>query len=196
MNEVKQFWESRYISGQTGWDLQGVSPPLKHLIDELPRKDLKILIPGCGNAYEAAYLMQQCFTDVTVLDIAEMPLDRLKNQLQNEVNEGRLKVVCEDFFKHQGEYDVILEQTFFCAIDPQLRQRYAQKMHELLKPGGVLTGVLFNRDFESGPPFGGCVAEYEAYFKPLFTSVSFSACDKSAAPRAGSEVWMRAVKER
>jgi SAM-dependent methyltransferase len=194
MNDVKQFWETRYVNGQTGWDLKEVSPPLKHLINDLPRKDLQILIPGCGNAYEAAYLMQQGFTDVTVLDIAEMPLKALQNQMQRDVTEGRLKLICEDFFLHKGQYDVILEQTFFCAIDPKLRERYAQKMHELLKPGGVLTGVLFNREFEGGPPFGGNVKEYENYFEPLFSSVSFPVCDKSAAPRAGSEVWMRVVK--
>jgi hypothetical protein len=33
-------------------------------------KDIAILIPGCGNTYEAAYLLEQGFTNVTVIDIA------------------------------------------------------------------------------------------------------------------------------
>jgi len=50
------FWSSKYQEGQTGWDMGEVSPPIKAYIDQLTNKDLSILIPGAGNAYEAAYL--------------------------------------------------------------------------------------------------------------------------------------------
>jgi hypothetical protein len=49
-----------------------VSPPIKAYIDTLKNKDIAILIPGCGNTYEAAYLLlEQGFTNVTVIDIAQ-----------------------------------------------------------------------------------------------------------------------------
>jgi hypothetical protein len=38
----------------TGWDL-GWYLPIKNYIDTLKDKDIAILIPGCGNTYEAAY---------------------------------------------------------------------------------------------------------------------------------------------
>lgn len=43
---------------------------------------------------------------------------------------------------------VLMEQTFFCAINPSLRKDYVAKMHELLAPNGKLVGVLFDKEFE------------------------------------------------
>ena len=47
---------------QLGWDLGEVSPPIKSYIDTLEDKNIRILIPGCGNTYEAEYLLEQGFT--------------------------------------------------------------------------------------------------------------------------------------
>lgn len=184
----EQYWNDRYVTQTTGWDLGAVSPPLKAYIDQLADKHLRILIPGCGNTYEAAYLLQQGFTNITVLDIAPLLVDELQQQFANEPH---LKVVEGDFFAHQGEYDLILEQTFFCAIDPALRPAYARQMHQLLAPIGKLVGVLFNREFEAaGPPFGGTADEYDAYFVPLFEPLVFSPCYNSVTPRAGNELFV------
>lgn len=194
MTDAKIFWQQRYEAGQTGWDLGDISPPLKHIIDGISDKSLHILIPGCGNGHEARYLMQTGFTDVTVIDIAPAPVERLKDELSDYINAGKLTVLCADFFEHTEQYDYILEQTFFCAIEPVMRQRYAEKVCDLLKQGSILTGVLFNRDFDGGPPFGGSVQEYETYFGKLFKSVQFESCNVSITPRAGTEVFIRAVK--
>lgn len=184
----EQYWNERYATNATGWDLGAVSPPLKAYIDQLADKHLRILIPGCGNTYEAAYLLQQGFTNITVLDIAPLLVAELQQQFAKEPH---LKVVEGDFFAHQGEYDLILEQTFFCAIDPALRPAYAQQMHQLLVPGGKLVGVLFNREFEAaGPPFGGTADEYRTYFEPPFEPMVFSPCYNSVTPRAGNELFV------
>jgi hypothetical protein len=45
----------------------GISPIKKYRY--FKDKDIAILIPGCGNTYEAAYLLEQGFTNVTVIDI-------------------------------------------------------------------------------------------------------------------------------
>jgi 2-keto-3-deoxy-6-phosphogluconate aldolase len=72
MTEIldEQYWNNRYINNETGWDLRQVSPPLKAYFDQLENKNSSILIPGCGNAYEAIYLAEQGFTNITVIDIA------------------------------------------------------------------------------------------------------------------------------
>jgi SAM-dependent methyltransferase len=186
------YWETRYQTHQTGWDLGAVSPPLKAYADQLMDKTLKILIPGAGNGYEAEYLVKNGFTDVTVLDLAFSPLARLRERVgENEA----LHLVQGDFFAHAGQYDLILEQTFFCALDPSLRPAYARKMHELLKPGGKLVGLLFNVDFEhDGPPFGGSEAEYRALFAPLFRPGVLETACNSVKPRAGRELFIRFSK--
>jgi len=184
------FWSTRYEQHQTGWDLQKVSPPLQAYIDQLKSKDLRILIPGCGNAYEADYLVQQGFANITLIDISEV----LTRQLRQHLAGSPVQVVHGNFFEHTGTYDLILEQTFFCALDPTLRPAYVQQMHTLLAPGGKLVGVLFDREFEGGPPFGGSITEYEELCSPFFTIKTLAPCYNSIAPRAGSEVFIIAQK--
>ena len=186
----KDFWESRWQQAQTGWDLKMVSPAIKLFIDALTNKQQQILIPGCGNAHEAEYLLQQGFSNVTVIDIAPTLTQKLQLKLKQYVDAGFLTIICGDFFKHIGQYDLIIEQTFFCAINPKLRPDYAKHMQQLLAPEGKLTGLLFNTNFDGGPPFGGNTEEYLNYFKPYFKNISMTPCLNSIKPREGSEVWM------
>lgn len=183
------FWEERWKEQQTGWDLQAVSPPLKSYIDIIADKNVSILIPGCGNAYEAEYLLHNGFKQVTVIDIAPTLAAQLLQKFASYAGK-ELTVICGDFFKHTGLYDVILEQTFFCALDPQLRTAYVEQMHRLLKPEGKLAGLLFNKPFEGGPPFGGNKEEYLALFGDTFLIEKMEPCQDSVKPRAGAELFI------
>ncbi|HNV99547.1 MAG TPA: methyltransferase domain-containing protein [Chitinophagales bacterium] len=188
------FWQERYTTGTTGWDMGTVSPPLKTIIDALPDKHARILIPGCGNAWEARYLVEQGFTQVTVIDIAPAPVEALQQALGQE-NQQFCQVILGDFFQHEGQYDVILEQTFFCAINPELRIPYAEKMKSLLAQNGILTGVLFRTPFENpGPPFGGTLEEYQATFEPYLHIETMELCTNSHPKRAGNELLIRLRK--
>lgn len=191
MSELSsEFWSDRYQSGQTGWDLGQVSPPLKAYFDQLEDKNLRILIPGCGNGYEAEYLWNVGFKNVHVVDLAKEPLQNLKERCPGipdaNLHQG-------DFFDHNNSYDVIIEQTMFCAIDPSLREKYAQKVRELLVDGGKLVGVMFNCDFDGGPPFGGSKEEYLNTFKD-FSELNMEECYNSIAPRQGNELFVRLMK--
>jgi SAM-dependent methyltransferase len=192
-NNEQEFWEMRWQHQQTGWDLGVISPPIKQYIDSIDDKNQRILIPGCGNAHEAVYLLEKGFTNVTVIDIAPSLTNILTTQLQSYITSQKLTVMCGDFFELKGSYDLIIEQTFFCAIHPSLRNQYAQQIKNLLAPSGRLVGLLFDKIFEGGPPFGGNIKEYEGYFKPIFKNVSISPCSTSAKPRAGNEVWIELI---
>jgi SAM-dependent methyltransferase len=107
----------------------------------------------------------------------------------------RVRVQEANFFAWEGAYDLILEQTFFCALPPDRRPAYVRHMHRLLKPGGRLVGVLFDREFgTAGPPFGGSRAEYETLFVPFFTPRVLAPCYNSAPPRRGTEVFISLEK--
>jgi SAM-dependent methyltransferase len=188
---TKDFWNNRYINNQTGWDLGEVSPPLKAYIDQVEDKTISILIPGAGNAHELGYLLAKGFENVTIIDIAPKLIQRLKDQY----GETNTKIIEGDFFNHQGKYDLILEQTFFCAIHPSQRENYVQKMHELLKDNGKLCGVLFNRNFEGGPPFGGSIVEYQKLFPAFFNKVKLQDCYNSHEARAKNEAWISLTKK-
>ena len=159
------YWEAQYETKSTGWDLGEISPPIQTYLDTVTDKKSSILIPGCGNSYEAEYLSQQGFTNSTVIDIAPTPVAVLKEKFKKNPN---IQIILGDFFEHLGEYNLILEQTFFCAIPPTMRQKYVWKIHQLLAKEGILVGLLFNRTFDSGPPFGGSKVEYEKLFKDAF----------------------------
>jgi SAM-dependent methyltransferase len=187
----KVYWDSQYQSNTTGWDLGEVSPPIKSYIDTFKDKTIRILIPGCGNTYEAEYLLEQGFTNVTVIDIAPTLIENLKTKFKDNPN---VNIVLGDFFEHQGEYDIILEQTFFCALPPTMRQKYVWKMHQLLADKGKIAGLLFNRTFESSPPFGGSQEEYNLLFQQAFNFIKMEVCQNSATPRASSELFVELQK--
>jgi SAM-dependent methyltransferase len=189
MTSIDQsFWQARYDEGTTQWNLGAISSPLKAYVDQLDDKSLRILIPGCGYGHEAIYLAGQGFTNVTVIDLVDNALQLIREKAPS------VHCITGDFFAHTGTYDRILEQTLFCAIDPVLREPYIAHVAKLLADGGKYAGVLFNREFEEGPPFGGSTAEYEGYLKPHFSSFQLEECYNSIERRQGTEVFARAVK--
>lgn len=187
----QNYWDAQYKSKTTGWDLGQIAPPIQNFIDSIENKNCRILIPGCGNTYEAEYLLEKRFSNITVIDIAPTLVSLLQQKFANNSN---IKIVLEDFFEHKGEYDIIIEQTFFCALPPFMRQKYVWKMHQLLAEKGKLAGLLFNRDFEVIPPFGGSQKEYELLFKIAFDFTKLEVAQNSAAPRKGSELFFEFQK--
>lgn len=187
------FWNSRWQSGKTGWDIGHASPPITEYLKQYDNKDAPILIPGCGNAYEAAYMIDNGFTNVTLVDISDVAVTMLMEKFKAH---HQIHVLCGDFFRHTGSYDLILEQTFFCAQVLGRRSEYVRKMHSLLNAGGRLVGVLFGVDFGPvGPPFGGTEREYRALFEPLFDIQKLEPCYNSIAPRAGAELFINLVRK-
>lgn len=189
----KEYWSNRYSNKDTGWDIGYVSTPLKEYFDSLENKDLKILIPGGGNAYEAEYLFNNGFKNVYLLDISEAPLKAFKERVPLFPD---AHILCEDFFDHKTKYDLIVEQTFFCALVPTLRKAYVKKMHELLIENGRLTGLLFNIPLNTDkPPFGGSETEYRILFNEYFDLQKMETAKNSIEPRQGNELFFIAFKK-
>lgn len=183
----KDYWESKYNAEATGWDIGYASAPLKDYFSQLTNKELKILIPGGGNCYEAEYLFEQGFKNIFVIDIVEQPLKNLKARFPDFPDN---QLIHDDFFNHEGKYDLIVEQTFFCALDPLLRKKYTDKMYDLLAEKGKIAGLLFDYELtEVGPPFGGSSAEYLQLFTKKFTIKKLERCYNSIQPRAGRELF-------
>ncbi|HHG83528.1 MAG TPA: methyltransferase domain-containing protein [Bacteroidetes bacterium] len=182
----ESYWQQRWKDQNTPWDMGHASPALIEYAQQIPDKGARILIPGAGSGHEATWLMDAGFSNVTILDIAEGALKTL------QANNPRIRdeqLACGDFFAHKGAYDVILEQTFFCALPVARRDDYVQQMHKLLVPGGTLAGLLFCFAKQDGPPFGGDAAEYRQRFSPFFEIKTMAPCHNSIEPRAGSELF-------
>ncbi len=183
------FWSQRYQNRETPWDAGAITTPLKTYLDQVKDKELKILVPGSGHGHEAEYLHRQGFNQVYLLDVAPQPLADFAARVPNFPADHLL---CQNFFSlADGNFDLILEQTFFCALPRSMRSAYARKMFDLLKKGGKLVGVLFAIEFENdGPPFGGSALEYQSYFEPYFDFKTFELCYNSILPRQRKEFFM------
>lgn len=190
-NTEEKYWTSRYKEEHTGWDIGYPSTPIKTYIDQIKNKDLKILIPGAGNAYEAEYLYNLGFKNVYILDISEVPLIAFKNRNPDFPDSQLLH---SDFFKHSETYHLILEQTFFCSFLPieENRKKYVKKMHELLTPNGKLVGLWFNIPLDTTTekrPFGGDKNLYLTYFEDYFNVITFTKCYNSIPERSEKELF-------
>ena len=193
MNLSESFWENKYKLNKIGWDLGEVSPPLKAYFDQLTNKDLKILIPGGGNSHEAEYLFNNGFKNVYVVDLSKTALNNIKSRVPNFPDE---QLILGDFFNLKSTFDLVIEQTFFCAINTSLRENYALKMKDLLNKNGKLVGLMFDAVLnEKHPPYGGSKNEYITYFESYFSMEIFTKCYNSFHNRQEMELFLKFVKE-
>ncbi len=188
MKGTKEYWDERYRNRKMGWDIGEVSRPLKEFIDQLTSTDLQILVPGAGNGYEVNYLYQKGFRHVYGLDISEVPFVNFMEAYPDFPEE---QLLLSDFFSLEGmKFDLILEQTFFCALEPDLREKYAQKMQSLLRDDGILAGLFFDFPLqEGGPPYGGNREDYLNLFSRYFKIRKLERAYNSIPPRQGSELF-------
>ena len=180
-----EYWDRFFKKGRLGWDMGSVSPPLKAYFDQLEDKSLKILIPGSGRGWEAEYLYRTGFSRVFYHDFSPLAHQAFLGRVPDFPGRNMLS---EDFFSLQGQYDLIVEQTFFSSIPVEKRPAYARKVFELLRPGGKFTGLFFNHYFtEKGPPFGGVYNDYKKLFFSMFNVKVFTVSKNSIRPRQGLE---------
>lgn len=194
MSIKKDFWDTQYREGNTGWDIGRVSTPLKEYFDQLTDKSVSILIPGAGSSYEAEYLNKLGFTDVTVVDISPTVIAQFKERMANFPEN---KIINTDFFELTGQFDLIIEQTFFCAIVPSLRSEYAKKVAGLLKPTGKLVGLMFDVPLNTDhPPYGGSCEDYREYFRLFFDIEIMDSSYNSIESRIGKEIFIKMIKKK
>ncbi|MEQ8474394.1 MAG: SAM-dependent methyltransferase [Marinoscillum sp.] len=189
----KSYWDKRYDQLLTGWDTGGITAPLKEYINQLTNKEISILIPGAGNAYEGQYLYDLGFKNLHILDISDRAI-KLASKMIPDLP-GKCFFV-SDFFGHHGQYDLVVEQTFFCALDRGLRMLYRDKMLELLNNGGRLVGLLWAHEIEGdSPPFGGTIDEYRDLFGEYFEIKKMELAYNSIIPRSGRELFINLQKK-
>ena len=188
MKLTSEYWEERYQKGEDKWNVGEISTPIKEYIDQITDKKIKILIPGAGNGYEFEYLIKNGFKNSFVVDYAATPLENIKKRIPN-LKENQ--VINSDFFELEGKFDLIFEQTFFCALNPELREDYVRKMKSILNPKGKIAGLLFQFPLTAeGPPFGGSKEEYITLFQKDFNIVTMETAYNSIVPRKNKELFV------
>jgi methyl halide transferase len=166
-------WNERYQNEDTPWDLSGPTPEFARLLREgrLPTKG-RVLVPGGGRGHDAVLFAQKGF-EVDLVDFAPKALEAALGEASKQ--KATVFAYRQDFFElpslpyHASTYDILLEYTFFCAIDPDRRKDYVRAAAALLKPGGWLVGLFFPLEItKAGPPFLVSEKEVRELFAPHF----------------------------
>ena len=180
-------WDDLWQQKLTPWDKNGPSLALKDAITDRPEvfgsaiKDdstksrKRALVPGCGSGYDV-FLLASLGYDTYGLDAAPTAVNAAEKVQEDvatderyavhdaQIGRGESKVLLHDFFRDDftaetngGEFDVIFDYTFLCALPPNLRPRWAKRMSQLLGPTGKLICLewpLGKDPKQGGPPHG------------------------------------------
>ena len=166
VNDFK-FWEDIYLNNDTGWDLGDPTPVFIEISKQI--KPGKLIILGCGRGYDAVMFAKKGF-EVTAVDFSPSAVNFLSN-LSNK-NKVKVNIIQEDLFilneRYINHFDYVIEQTCFCAIDPNRRIEYEKLVRTIIKVNGSLIGLWFplgKRIKEGGPPWGVSEFEVKSIFK-------------------------------
>jgi SAM-dependent methyltransferase len=188
------FWEDRYKVRDTAWDLAMAAPPLRRFFSSpaAPVPPARVLVPGCGKGHDALFLAKLGFR-VLAVDFARQALDALRRRRRNlRIPAGRCRTMRSDVLhlppRLAGAFDVLVEHTCFCAIDPGRRPAYVTMAAQVLVPGGVLVGLFYPfRPKAPGPPFAVSEEEIRRRFGPHFDIQQFETPPDSVERRRGEE---------
>lgn len=181
------FWNERYASGDTPWVLEGIPQALDRLLRRT--KPAAVLIPGCGKDHNVIRAFIAAGFTTTAVDFSSAAV------AQGKVALGELgdRLFVADFFQHDfgtGRFDLIYERTFLCALPISLRDQYAARAAELLRPGGVLVGFFFfGAEDPDGPPFPLPREKAMRLFEKSFRLRHSEKVDDSLPIFAGREEW-------
>lgn len=133
-----EFWQQRFAAGQTPWDRGAPSPQLADWIEAgaIPA-GARVLVPGCGSGHELVALAQAGF-EATGVDYAAHALDRAREGLQRAARSATLVQADVTAWQPPQPFDVVYEQTCWCALHPDHWTAYARQLHRWLEPGGTL----------------------------------------------------------
>lgn len=179
------FWDERFDRNFTPWDKGGVPAALQDFVAQVERNAV-VLIPGCGSAYEVAYLSEAGW-DVTAIDFSPAAVAAARAVLGHWAT----RVEQADFFTFAPPKppDIIYERAFLCALPPRMHAAIAARWAALLPPGGLLAGFFYFDDAPKGPPFGIAAAQLDALLTPCFERIDDRAVMDSITAFAGRERW-------
>jgi SAM-dependent methyltransferase len=189
-----EFWEARWREGQTGWDLGQASPPFEALLEGPdPPAPGRLAVVGCGRGHDALLFARRGFEAIG-FDFAPSAVAAARALAAEQGVAARFEVA--DFFElprqWAGQFDCVIENSFFTAIAPTRRAEYADVVAALLRPGGELIGLFRDHDRPDGPPYGTSESELRRLLAGAFEVVAVGPAPRSHERRQGEELLVRA----
>lgn len=187
-------WQEAWREGRIPWDAGEACPSLVELVEneELPAG--RALVPGAGSGYDVLALASadRHAVGLDLADGARARFEALRGE--HSVPSAWAELIVADFFDWQPDapFDVIWDYTFLCAIEPDRRTRWAERVDELLAPGGELVTLIFpvvDEDPAEGPPYPMSPELVRDLLEPRFEAFYLEPAARSHQGREGKE-WL------
>lgn len=156
---TRDFWDQRFAEGSTPWDRGASNPQLRAWIASGELKPCRILVPGCGSAYEVVELALAGF-EVTGLDYSDRAIARAHENVKGAGVDATLVQADALEWAPDRTFDAIYEQTCLCALYPDHWRAYSDQLQQWLAPGGRLFALFLQmlraeaaQGFVQGPPY-------------------------------------------
>ncbi len=182
-------WEERYQNEQFGWDAGAPAPALVDWCADCDTRYDKVAAVGLGTGYDLQPLSTIADT-VIGLDFAQSAKTRFEELVLPQIKHEDLHYLLTDFFSYDPKvgFNLIWDYTFFCAIEPSERGKWADTMARLIRPGGILLALIFPVvEKEGGPPFAVIPEEVHALLSSNFELIDSVAPKTSHPGREGKE---------
>jgi methyl halide transferase len=193
-------WQNAWIEGRTGWDA-GASPPvLVELVESGALPTGRILVPGCGAGYDLLTLAGPD-REVIGIDVAPAAAERFEALKRAHGIRRGVDYRVTDFFAFEPEakFDLVWDYTFLCALDPSMRSRWSERMHELLTEDGEIVALIFPVDpvplNPGGPPYPMTPELVVELLAPAFEPHTLEPVVHSHPGRQGKE-WLGRFRRR
>ncbi|KAI8870446.1 Thiopurine S-methyltransferase [Ramicandelaber brevisporus] len=192
-------WDAAWEQSVTPWRLGQSAPALQDLVKNnkfpLPATG-RVLVPGCGDGHDVLFLgtPERPALGLDISPLAVQEANKVRDALG--VSAEVASYTAADFFTLEGEFTIIYDYTFLCAINPDMRAGWSSQMGKLIQKDGVLVTLMYplNEEREGGPPFVLSKELYHELLDANFDLVYFDSNVQSEQARQGREaigVWRR-----
>jgi SAM-dependent methyltransferase len=185
------FWDNRYQTENTSWDLGGPTPIFMTWLAANPGDGERVCVLGAGSGYDAIAFAQHGYK-VTAVDFAPSATARIKAGA--EAANVDVEIVTGDLFElgdsHSDAFDLVVEYTTYCAIDPGRRSEYIEVVSRLVMAGQRFLSLFWpvNKESDGGPPFRITAVDVEERFSAYFALESQFMPENSIESRLGKEI--------
>ncbi|KAI3650030.1 hypothetical protein MP228_005662 [Amoeboaphelidium protococcarum] len=175
-----QKWNKLYEVEVTPWNLRKPSPLLILALEKADSNGqvavdfTRSVVPGCGEGFDVSFLAAKPGAVQSVgLDISELAVQQAQ-KLNGGVKGAHFEVA--NFFEYTPEvkFTLAFDYTFFCAIHPSLRQKWAVTYARIMAPGSLLITGIFPITYDRetleamvGPPYPLNFDSYIQMLKPV-----------------------------
>ncbi|KAE8265839.1 hypothetical protein A4X09_0g6507 [Tilletia walkeri] len=174
---ANQGWDDAWKEEATPWDSGEPQPALLSILEEadhLIPKEGQALVAGCGRGYDTLVFAERGL-DALGIDLSEEAVQQANKWLESQTDRparSRVEFQVRDFFNLDLACTLAYDYTFFCAILPSWRTRWAETYARVVKPGGVLIALVWPIKGPDagpeGPPFNVAPEHYKELLSDAF----------------------------